>query len=858
MIVARIKIISNPYQKEVSYKRWSESRAEWENIDVYTTPNSKLLNRTLVKGFFPFRAKQIVELIIDEYGVSEEPLIIEFEGSADEYQELVEVCKLCDTDIEITPKRSEIGLENARDILPEVKNLFKEMSPLIHQSVTDTEKIERDLNRFSEASSDVVPICVLGNYSSGKSTFISALVGSEILPSGSEPLTAKVYKIARSNYMDRAQIRCKYYGHTMEILLTDKASKVQEELLGSPLGDELSRALTEMEGESIAVRMNRALSIINDYETLSEDNSISDLIEVEIPFMKGVLAKSQHPFVVFDTPGSNSASNAKHLKVLKEAMANMTNGLPIFLCTAESLDSTDNENLYHIIDDLEELDNRFTMIVVNKADNAGVQRRGTSEQEKKRILSQAVPRNLYSGGLFYVSSILGLGAKSDGEFVDEVYADIYDAQEHRYSNPSNKFYRSLYLYDIMPDQIKDRADKLAAGQEELVYANSGLFTIENEIETFAGKYAAYNKCFQSQMFLTKVIQTTEKIIEQDTIDSEELRQSIKDKLEDDKKDLVEILEDEANAKRDKCDANYGGFMSEYLAEAEGTFSEKDLRKQEEFFTKTQEEQHEYDESQQNTKEAWGQIGVNLKSNVGQMFKRNINISAIKAAAENFTNDIETAIEKSKEQLGARHDVDKAASDDLLNYVSGKYERRLDEIYTLLNDKSKEYWTNNTEDLRNLLATIVTGSAVLTDERRTKLERMIIEYKKLVFNENTTEEIFNRGRFVRQIKIGNQTIWQSDHLNIDKLAKTYNSNIKINAENCYAIISESHRDSAHDWMQNLFNEIYENIVEYSPELSKQARQIQNMTKQIEALKARQVRLKEYTDQLSSMMDWKTVS
>ena len=460
--MATIKIISNPYKKEVQFKRWSTSLSEWENIDIHTTPNSKLLSKANVSGFFPFRAKQIVELIIEEYGVADEPLVIEFEGSDDEYQELVQVCGLCNSEIEITPKRSEIGLENARDILPEVKKLFQEMSPLIHQSVTNPEMIERDLHRFSEASSDEVPICVLGNYSAGKSTFISALIGSEILPSGSEPITSKIYKIARSKYPDRAQIQCKYCNHDVTVLFTDRDSRVIEGIVGNPLAAELNNALADMDNEEIPVRMNRALTVINDYEGTFKGTQVSDLIEVEIPFVKGVLAKSQHPFVIFDTPGSNSASNAKHLQVLKSAMANMTNGLPIFICTAESLDSTDNENLYHIIDDLDELDNRFTMIVVNKADNAGVQRRGTTEQDQKRILRQAVPRNLYSGGLFYVSSILGLGSKTDGEFVDEVYADIYDAQRPRYENPSNKFYRSLYLYDIMPEQIKQRADELAS------------------------------------------------------------------------------------------------------------------------------------------------------------------------------------------------------------------------------------------------------------------------------------------------------------------------------------------------------------------------------------------------------------
>ena len=854
--MATIKIISNPYKKEVQYQRWIPSESVWENIDVQTTPNSKLIAKSLVKGFFPFKVKQIVELIAEEYGVEGEVITIEFEGSDDEYQELVRVCELNKTGFEIISKRSELGLSNARDILPEVKKLFKEMSPLIHQSVTDTEKIERDLTRFSDASSDVVPICVLGNYSAGKSTFISALIGSEILPSGTEPITAKVYKIARSQYPDRATIQCKYYDYDMSVVFTDRDSRVTEGMAGNPLAKELTEALSEMDGESISARMNRALTTINDYEGSVEESHISDLIEVEIPFVKGVLAKSQHPFVIFDTPGSNSASNARHLKVLKEAMSNMTNGLPVFLCTAETLDSTDNENLYHIIDELKELDNRFTMIVVNKADNAGVQRRGNSELEQKRILSQAVPRNLYAGGLFYVSSILGLGSKTDGYFLDEVYEDIYDAQEPRYANPSNKFYRSLYQYDIMPEQIKERAVELASAQEELVYANSGLFTIESEIETFAGKYAAYNKCFQSQLFLGNVIQTTEEIIESDKKNSEEIRQNIKDKLEKDKKELLEILEDEASASKEKCRENYPDYMQEHLNKSEGMFSAEELREQEKVFTHAQIEEQNYEDEEQREKEAWESIGDNLKNNI-KGFLKNGKVSALKSVAEGFSKDVSAALDQSQKRFLAHRNVDKETSDDLLEYIVELYKKRLGEVYELLNEKAKVFWTANMEELRKLLAIIVSGSEVLTAERRDSLQRLIIDYKKLEFDENSVEELFSRGHFIRAIRIGRQTILLSDHLNIDKMVRTYNENIKINAENFYSTISDRHKECAHNWIEQLLDEIYENIVEYSPELSKQARQIQSMTKQIEALKERQARLQEYTEQLSDMMDWKKV-
>ena len=155
---------------------------------------------------------------------------------------------------------------------------------------------------------------------------------------------------------------------------------------------------------------------------------------------------------------------------------------------------------------MEELDSRFTMIVVNKADGPGLQRRDSTDSEENRILSQAVPRNLYSGGLFYVSSILGLGSKNNGEFLDEFYAETYDDQVYKYNNPNERRYKTLYSFNIMPAQLKQRSDNLAASHSDLVYANSGLFSIETEIENFAGKYSSYNKCFQSQMFLKKVLE----------------------------------------------------------------------------------------------------------------------------------------------------------------------------------------------------------------------------------------------------------------------------------------------------------------------------------------------------------------
>lgn len=69
------------------------------------------------------------------------------------------------------------------------------MRPLIEDSVSEDPVIKENLAKFSETASNRVPLVVIGNYSGGKSTFINALIGKDILSSSDQPLTAKIYRI---------------------------------------------------------------------------------------------------------------------------------------------------------------------------------------------------------------------------------------------------------------------------------------------------------------------------------------------------------------------------------------------------------------------------------------------------------------------------------------------------------------------------------------------------------------------------------------------------------------------------------------------------------------------------------------
>ena len=83
------------------------------------------------------------------------------------------------------------------------------------------------MSHFNDAANDTIPICVLGNYSSGKSSFINSLIGYEILPNGNEPVTARVYQIERNNRNDQAVLSFEIESEPVKLVLEDNKYKFE-------------------------------------------------------------------------------------------------------------------------------------------------------------------------------------------------------------------------------------------------------------------------------------------------------------------------------------------------------------------------------------------------------------------------------------------------------------------------------------------------------------------------------------------------------------------------------------------------------------------------------------------------------
>ena len=260
--MTKVKIVSNPYLKEISYLRWNGEN--WVQVSPETSASSKLVGEEFTTGFFPFKVKKIVDELIKAYYSGSEKIELIFAGTDDDYQELVSVCSQDEFKDKISVKADECCLNNARDIVNEVSSIFGGLRELIEGSVDDKSKVQADLERYSEAASDMIPICVFGNVSSGKSSFINALIGNEILPSGDEPITAKVYKITKSDDQNRAFINLAYNGQPIQVLFHDY-DRIQTDLINNPLVEGIRKSLEETKAERVPVRVGAALAFINHY-----------------------------------------------------------------------------------------------------------------------------------------------------------------------------------------------------------------------------------------------------------------------------------------------------------------------------------------------------------------------------------------------------------------------------------------------------------------------------------------------------------------------------------------------------------------------------------------------------------------
>lgn len=852
--MAKIKIVSNPYEKTIKFYSMGALDA-WGSIRE-SNSNSSLREDESGRTFLPFKIKDILDTVIEDYYVlGKDKVQVVFEGTSDEYDEVKRVCSSDEFVDCIDLERSDVLLTNARDIFEDIKEIFGIVKPIITDVVKDDAGVEKDLSKVSDALKDVIPICVFGNYSAGKSTFINALIGREVLPSGGDPVTAKIYKIKKSKFEDRAKIYFTYKGKKVEFQFDEEDYKLDAGEAEEVFVQDVQNSIEKCEENNLFARVNAALEYVNAYEKKYGDESqIGNEIEIEIPFStEGVLGRSQNNFVIFDTPGSNSETYAEHSVVLEQAMDNFSNGIPVWVTELDHIDTKDNAELCSNVLKIEALDKRFTMIVCNKADDSNLEEGGFSTEKETEIMEYKAVEKSYASGIYFVSSIMGLGAKNKGKLKDNHYRKTYRKQEIMFSDPEDEDYTMLYQYNLMPKQIKKRAIEYATECVNPVYANSGLLCIENEMETFASKHSAYNKCQMVFSFLDKVIDETNTRIDTRTESLQNRKKLREAELEESKRDLLDILKKTITEKEVLVNKEAIAHVSDY------TKSDLDYSREVEWlsnaassFKKENSTEHGLNTQIGDYEDAKNDAWANIKSHGSDLKQGKIN-KFFKGITEDVKKGYKDIQESKKIMEQASRGVDKETSDELIEMVNSEYRNNISEA----NDKAREelqvFWTDRAETLRGLLTQIITGTDSLSTQEKNELSEAIGGHEKFVFDDEK-ENIFIKKRFLRGTFLGIRTR-DSEKLNLNRLCKSYNSVLKNNVKEMIGAINLNYFEAYKQWVKKLYALIEKNITEYNPELRDMAELIREETEKIEELTRNKQTLITSVDTIKDWMSWK---
>lgn len=131
-----VKIKSNPYERKIEFLSYKEQTGEWEEIQE-SNPDSKLREDESDKSFLPFKIKEIVDIILEEYFTDSDKVSLVFEGTKEEYEELKKICELPEISDKIVLSKTKTILENAKLILGDTKEILKMVQPIIMKIVRD-------------------------------------------------------------------------------------------------------------------------------------------------------------------------------------------------------------------------------------------------------------------------------------------------------------------------------------------------------------------------------------------------------------------------------------------------------------------------------------------------------------------------------------------------------------------------------------------------------------------------------------------------------------------------------------------------------------------------------------------------
>ena len=437
--------------------------------------------------------------------------------------------------------------------LPSVTDIYTAIADFCDETLEtfDTELQNSDIRKsFVERKTEFeskkaklnnsdVNLCLVGTYSSGKSTFINALIGKRILPESINSETAKMFRIKNAKEpsvsfvikkgdSDKSVIANIVWDQEKKRFAfhADGECEITQEKINSEVNSAIMFRLQQHE------QLYQVLKKLNDIPNMGTDENeeyIDGIIEVSFP----IPLDENINFTFYDTPGTDSNSN-EHLLVLQKALAQQNNSILIVLYEPTKMEGTGNSILYNLINssnrenEATTIDLTRSLHVINQADTKSLTDLQLLKKKKVEVTlketdkiynEEAQQIDLSKERLFFVSSKAAYISKAIGNNVDTEDERRWLANHKNEINndPVDDPFRVENIKVDVDTGMYFKLDKLARSDNETkalikdcidelkkcqnpedsslypilhrIYVNSGMYAIEKEIIQYGRKYA---------------------------------------------------------------------------------------------------------------------------------------------------------------------------------------------------------------------------------------------------------------------------------------------------------------------------------------------------------------------------------
>lgn len=833
-----LKIKSNLYKKTIEYFVLEENTGEEQQIK-----NKSLTSEKYTKCYLPYKFDNVLQKLQEIY-FNDTTFTIFFEGTQIEYNELSEILRLYNsenTSVSFELIKPEQFLNSGEEVLNEIKNKFEYLEQSVRNSTTSNNdpEINEKISKLKQIyDKSIIPVCFVGNYSSGKSTFINSIIGYEYLPGSDNSTTHAIYSIEKSTSQNQGRISFKHNSIDTSITYTSTDINIKPESFSdSDLFKKISKELSDIKEKTLEKQIRESIKVFNDVR-VKEPDIISSMINIKVPFNTFVLDDIDSSYIFFDIPGENTALNDEDYNTFEKAMRDFTNGLIIFLSVNDSKVSKDNCTLIDKVKNIQEFDSRFSFIVINKADMADFVTEGKDLKEVQESEDNLEVMNRCSTDkLFFGSAHMSIFAKK-GSFLYKGYT--FSDSMYQETKISKYNIAPPLQYKQMQNWIINTTDFPGVHNPKL-YVNSGIFTVEKEIAEFAKKYSLYNKCFQSKKFFDIIIDLTQKNITNKTKEKKETLEDYNEKLNKKEKNVVKDIETccEEYKKTFDCNNISQSIITneKYELNTEGLNQTEKHAKQNDEFYNAKLNKHEYakQETQDTIKSASENVSKS-KHKIKEIGK------GVKNIAQTFAKELKTDL-----TIKDRIDHNKKVMDEMYKYVTEQWNSNVEIISEDCIYEIKENCKCKVKELRSQLTDIVKKDVTLDKDVSEELQKYI---QSVVF-----ETISEKGEDIIPKKTITRSFFSIIDLSIDKhkAIKAYTDTMRTAVTKFCDKKIKTQKESFDEWVDTVNKTLSDKILELHPDLMDLKNKLEKVKQEIQELNKTKQIIEQSQKEITELME-----